>query len=806
MNQTDCLGAFPFLAQQQVTVSSLIQQFPVLAAYDVQADWDAFVTRNKPSDQFSVLRQFRQSRLAYIAQSDFSHQTQDHGVAMQKTSALADFLVQQALSMAQHDIQERMGQVVDQSGLVVPFVILALGKLGTCELNYSSDIDLVFISGGSGQSNGKRSIDSSQYFERLGRKVIQLLDQFTASGRVYRVDMRLRPFGSAAPLVCTAAALQNYIITEGREWERFAWMRARCVAGNEALAQEVLGGVRPFIYRKHLDYSVFDSLAAIKRDMSLSAQDHELDLKLGAGGIREIEFIVQSLQVTFGGRLPQLQGVAIGPQFQTLACCQKMKPDNAAALEAAWLFIRRLENLSQIQNDEQTHVLPDDPFQLLQLAKIMGFEDWASCEQRWRQHREVVQQLFQKLFANEAPSEHMTDDASRWVRQTMESYFIQKVPQARAEHIQKLLIRACQLNDVDSLAQGLLPILQAIMRRPSYVLMLLQEQSLLPAMLELIDKNDYFVTAWVQHPALLELLFEPEMMPEELNEAFFQQEWLQVSGQELDEEQWMEAVRFFKHKQQFKLIQTALRLGLSDQYLRQGFSALAAFFVRLVVKKGWQETHERLGDCALQSPQMMVLAYGSLGVSHMSLHSDLDLVFVIDVDVVAPEQMLFLQRWAKRISHHLMVKTYHGVLYHLDLQLRPNGNAGALVTSRKEFEQYQSKAAWVWEHAALIKASLLGSEAQQIWFKSLKKKLLCQPRESKVVIKAMRDMHEKLNQFGSQNHSNELLLLERLLLVLPQQPELLEARSYQQLLNMAVKQEVVDQTLADELLNQKSPI
>ncbi|WP_154223962.1 hypothetical protein [Marinicella rhabdoformis] len=802
------LETFPFVVQQQAAVEPLMELYPSLNAYDVDADWQTFSEQHIHHDVFKNLREFRQSRLALIAQLDCYLSTAEHGLAMLKTSQLADCLVQHALTSAEQYMVERYGRVFDESNEPVTFAVLALGKLGTNELNYSSDIDLVFVCSGDGQSDGKRSLEATRYFEKLGRRLIKLLDQFTADGRVYRVDMRLRPFGSAAPLVCTDAALQHYIITEGREWERFAWMRARFVAGHAKLSASVLASVNPFIYRKHLDYSVFDSLAKIKRDMALSAKDHQHDLKLGAGGIREIEFIVQSLQVTFGGRLPELQGVSIEPQFDLLMQYKKIQKDNAQGLKSAWLFMRRLENLCQIINDEQTHVTPRDSGQLLAMANLMGLASWKSCEQQWQVHQKLVQKLFNALFVADEPQQHLPDEVVRWIKRSMEVHFTQKMTQDRADHMQKLLERAAQLDEIDVLEDRLIPILKAIMRRPSYVLMLLQEKSLLPSLLKLIKQNEYFVKTWVQHPALLELLFEPELLPKSVDRSCFEQAWQKIIVSKSDEEEWMEAVRFFKHKQQFRLIQTALTLGFSGQYLRDGFSVLADFFIALVVEKGWQETSDRLGLCGLQAEQMMVLAYGSLGMRHMGLHSDVDLVFVVDADELNADQLMFLQRWAKRISHHLMVKMYHGVLYDLDLQLRPNGNAGALVTSRKEFESYQCSEAWVWEHAALIKARLLGqNETQQLWFKKLKFKVLCDPKRSPDAVRqAMREMAEKLTQFGSVNHHDDLQFLEQILLSLPEHPDLLEAVNYRELLSKGVECSVINQSLADSLLNQKSPI
>lgn len=792
-------ATFPFVDRWLPDVGVIQKRWPNLAQYNPCADWHQYQQDNPNQSIYHCLRNFRQSRLAYLAVQDAL--LDDHLLTLNQVTQLADCLLQQALHHAENQIQQRMGVMRDKGGHKVPFAVFALGKMGTGELNYSSDIDLVFVSGGQGRSDGQRSVDSGRYFEKLGRLLIQLLDEVTDKGRVYRVDMRLRPFGTAAPLVCTSAALQNYIITEGRAWERFAWMRARFVAGDESLAADIQNTINPFIYRRHLDFSVFDSLARVKREMQAVAQNHVDDIKLGEGGIREIEFIVQSLQVTFGGRHTELQGAAIAPQFKALEARGQLSSADAEKLMSAWLFLRRLENLCQLVNDQQTHLPPDDQDVLSVMAKIMGMGDWQTCKDTWRQHRQEVSHQFKKLFSNNESDQALSSEQLLWVDEQVRLHIENKVSQDKEDQLRQLLERASTLASLDELDQQFVPIVLAILRRPSYVLMLNQESSLLPRLLKLTQKSTYFTDTIKKQPALMEQLFEPEVLPQVNDVEWYISQW-QTNTDE--EEQWLEAIRFFKQRQQFTLM---AQRSHDVAALRQGFSDLAESLVHHVVAQGWRDVVARKGDVGLVVADMVVIAYGSLGVKHMSLTSDLDLVLVIDVDELSADQRVFAQRWGKRINHLLTVRTYHGVLYDLDLQLRPNGNSGALVTSRKEFASYQKSQAWVWEHAALIKARLLnGQSAQRAWFYQLKKYILTRDCDEKKVLQAMKKMSEKLDQFGHKNHEIELSFLTTLMLGFSKNPELLQFDNYVQLVEKAVQCQLIEKDQGHSLLALKSPI
>lgn len=800
--------AFPFLSCLQADINRLLEKYPQQSDLNLSQDWQWFEQQNKSLDVFKKLRIYRKTRLALIASLDELGCGSSHLWAMHRTSELAILMVQQAYRYCRKELNKKYGQVISPEGYPVSLQVFALGKLGTGELNYSSDLDLVFVYEHGGLSNGSRTLEAQPYFERFGRRLIQLLDQFTADGQVYRIDMRLRPFGSASPIVCSNEALSQYIINEGREWERFAWMRSHTVAGNIASGRAMLQEIKPFIYRKHLDYSVFESLARIKREMSADLPNHQSDLKLGEGGIREIEFIVQSLQVTFGGRIELLQGRAIFPQFKQLQNKQKIPAKQAQKLQQAWLFLRKLENLCQLQNDQQTHKLPTDKQQLESFALLMGFNCWNSCYQQLNSHQQFVQQQFSELFEQEQTTQTKLNQSQIiTIKNIIKQHFHTKIAQTHVDKVRQLLERAFTIGDPLLCQQRLLPILKAISKRPSYILMLIQEQSLLPKLLKLLQKSEYFSHTISRFPALLELFFEPENMLEPIDQRWLQQQWdSHKNWPDLDAEQWAENIRYFKQKIQFKLIQAQQQQQLHDRSLRHAFCSLAEFLLSKVVQQSHQETRLKHKSSTIKAGLLQIIAYGSLGVKNMHQDSDLDIVFIVDLPRINSDQRLFLQRWIKRIISQLNTTMYHGDLYQVDLQLRPNGNSGAMVTTISEFTRYQQQQAWLWEHAALIKARLLNSPPNENWLDQLRTKLLCRPKTKQQIDQAFEKIEQKMQQQGKETHHQELKLLEKILQLASQKPELLRFSDYSELLEKAQQEQLITHIQAKQLLNNKHHI
>ncbi len=796
------LPAFPFIEQQWQSVIALNARYPQLSDYRLEADWHDHTRQNSSLDLADRLRLFRQSRIAYMAVQDFTQPVFEHIDVLQAVSALADWLIKIAYEAAVEDVRKRYGEVRDELGNRVILLVFALGKLGAAELNYSSDVDLVFIYEQGGHSNGAKSIDANQYFNRIGKKLIQLLDQYTTKGRVYQVDMRLRPFGSVGPLTCSLDSLQQYLLNEGREWERFAWMRARLIAGDEAAGERVIQSIKPFIYRRHLDYSVFESLAKIKAEMNLLTDYESDDLKYGLGGIRSVEFIVQSLQMTFGGRDESLQGVAIFQQLQNLYQSRKLSNNDTEVLTNGWLWLRKSENILQISEDMPAHEFKVKSILQTPISHFMGQSSWQEyCHQLQiyrRQINEIFQHLFDDLMNHETP---LTVAQHREINQYMAELPLQRLPKSTTEKVQKLLEQVMlmhgdsktilKVRPVVSSARSnlqepvppttipwsrLLRVVKAILKRPSYLSMLIKEQPLLAELLRLFDRHAYVADTIAQYPVLLELLFDSHPVPTKLSQTWLESNWQQqLKGNRGDVEQWMESARYFKLSCQFLIICDWLDGHTGNRQCCLQLSRLAFFILQKVISFSHEETMQKLEadeNTSVAGEDLMVIGYGSLASGQMKLSSDMDLVFVIDRAQLNNEQRNFMQRWVKRITHHLNVRLYHGYLYDIDLQLRPDGNSGSLVTSRVEFENYQRNRAWIWEHAALIKSKLVyGTTQQRQLFKQLRAEILQQPRVTNEVNEALATMREKLLKTDSQ-HQLEFEVMAAVLIHGAEYPQL----------------------------------
>lgn len=765
MNPPEWLSEFPFLQAQWSEIIALSDIYPSVEHLDLSLDWDKFSLTYRQSnitiDWFAKLRQFRKSRLAYLAYHDLFQPLNQHLKVMNKVSDLADLLIQKAHQQAAADMLAKHGRVIDVNGVCVDLMIWALGKLGTRELNYSSDVDLVLLYSQDGMSDGKRSLDASSYFTRLGQKIIKLLDYFTQDGQVYRVDMRLRPFGSAGPLACSVAALQQYLQYEGREWERFAWMRARMVSGQSAIADEVKNKIKSFIYRKHLDYTVFNALAKIKTEIADHLGYADDDLKQGVGGIRAVEFIVQSLQLVFAGRNTLLQGTEISQQIQQLVNANKLSETDGIRLRLAWLWLRKLENISQLVADQPTHKISDNPVVKQVICDSFNCGNWDELQAIIDSHRGEVDGLFNQLFADADNALQLTVQQKVKLHQLTQDVCNKPLPRKRQENIEQLLHNSLQLAP-QSVLEDFLVLIKNILTRPNYILMLLKEKNVHQSVLNLMGKHSYFVSVLQSYPVLLEQLFEREAFTS-FNIEGLTSCWHSRAPTEVED--WMEALRYFKLEHQFNLMLAWSEEQINDQQKKCQMTVLAVFVLSEVVRYSYQEIIKKMGKIDLSSRDLIVIAYGSAAMKQMRVESDLDLVFVVDRDQLHPDAYLFVQKWVRRIIHHLTVSMYNGKLYQLDMQLRPNGNSGALVTTKKEFVKYQSEQAWIWEHAAMIKSrAIYASNQQTKWHQVLRSKVLQQKRNAKEVDQALLEMANKLaQQKKNKTHHSEFKVLAAVL-------------------------------------------
>lgn len=729
--------------------------------FNLETDWQKFQKNHQHLDVFSLLRKYRQSRLALIAARDLeNNQANAHIQTLEYTSRLAQLVIASAYNTARQELQQKYGDIINLDNEKQSFIIFALGKLGGHELNYSSDVDLVFCYSGNGESDGKKHLEAARYFQRLGRRIIQILDSVTADGIVYHVDMRLRPFGSAAPLVCSVDNLLHYLESEGRDWERYAWLRASAIAGDLSLAMHTLKQIEPFIYRKYLDYNIFESLRQIKEQIVRKQLDDLDNIKLGLGGIREIEFIVQTLQLTFAGRNKQLRGNDLWQQMHNLQDHGHLTVKNVQQLTAAWLFLRQLENLCQIIQDRDSHHLPENTEPL---ALCMGLNNSQQLLSQLTTHRNNVHAIFENLFLsnkiegnsaqNNPKIQHIKDQVAKknYPKQSKHKIYAAYdalIPYLGADKDSETLIKRYQ------------QVITAISTRSSYLSMLIESPIILEKLINQISHSAYFSNVIARIPSLLETLFDS------LNRDDFDidKQWtlfLEKHTAE-DNEQYLEQLCQFKQNIQFKAISAYIDEINDAQTTSETLSELAEKLLSLVVIQAHKESHQNI-QTNLKIDDLIIIAYGSLAMNNMHLDSDFDLVFVLNQNI-SDNNHKFIMRWIKRIIHLLSIQTYNGSLYQLDTQLRPNGNSGSAIVTQSSFENYQLKEAWAWEHAALIKSrAVYATDSQTLWFNGLRKQVLCQQRDPCVVDKELRGMAEKLNQLGNKNHQQEFEQLGNIL-------------------------------------------
>jgi [glutamine synthetase] adenylyltransferase / [glutamine synthetase]-adenylyl-L-tyrosine phosphorylase len=654
-------------------------------------------------------------------------------------------------------------------------LVIGMGKLGGRELNVSSDIDLIFVYPEDGQTVGARPITNQEFFNRLGRGIIAALDESTADGRAFRVDMRLRPWGDAGPLTVAFAALENYLIVHGREWERYAWIKARVVAGGDADSRDALSQlVRPFIYRKYLDFNTIGQLRSLHTQIRQEVARRELaeHVKLGPGGIREIEFIAQAYQLIRGGRDRELQIQPTLQVLRSLAIKDVLAPDAVRELVDAYTFLRRLEHRLQYLDDAQTHTLPAGSADRELIAQSMGFADYTSFYAALNVARANVTAHFSRTFsepvtdstANPVGAQlkalwlgSLADDADHLVisqlgfkdpdqclnqlRTYRSSGRYRNLPassQARIDNvIPRLIEYAARSTDADSALARALTLLEAVSRRSSYLALLDERRDALSKLTELVAASSWAATYLSGHPVLLDELLETRRdgaKPDAERFAASLRHAMQAADDDL--EQQMDIMREMHHAQVFRLLLLDLDGTLTIEALADHLSAIADAVLQVTIERCWA----RLPNRHRANPRFAVIGYGKLGGKELGYASDLDLAFLYDDDdEAAPANYA---RLAQRMVTWLSSRTGAGQLFDTDLRLRPDGEAGLLVTSVAGFRKYQRESAWIWEHQALTRARICaGDPLIGVAFDEEREHILTQPRDVealKVEVAAMR--------------------------------------------------------------------
>ena len=621
------------------------------------------------------------------------------------------------------------------------FIVVAMGKLGGRELNVSSDIDLVFVHPGLDDDSA-----DAERVERTGRKLIALLNDVTEDGFAFRVDMRLRPFGNAGALVSGFGALEDYFVTQGREWERYAWIKARPVSGTRH--EELAAVVRPFVYRKYLDYATLAAMRRLHAEVRRDVARRELagHVKLGPGGIREIEFIAQALQLIRGGRDPAL---TVRP---TLAVLKELARKNllpvaaAEELTAAYVFLRNVEHRLQYLDDAQTHELPAGPEDRARIAQMAGFDAWDAFFARLEAHRQAVTRHFQAVFAEpgaDAEAALWPDHPRLAALRSGQRY--QQLPvdsKRRFDALIPALARASAAtpDPEATLARGI-DLLEAIARRAAYLALLAERPEALERVTRMIGASSWAAQFVTQHPLLLDELLDDRLLyapPDWLEFEAGLRAALAAAGR--DVERQMNAVREQHQAQMFRLLAQDLAGLLTVEVLADHLSQLADIALQAALETCW----ENLATRHRERPRFAVIGYGKLGGKELGYASDLDIIFLHDdADERAAENYA---RLAVRYNNWLSVRTSAGPLFETDLQLRPSGSSGLLVSSLAAFEEYQEHAAWPWEHQALTRARYCAGDREVgLEFEKIRTRILKRERDPAALARDVLSMRDKLH-------------------------------------------------------------
>jgi len=747
----------------------------------------------------AVLRQFRRREMVRIAWRDLA------GLApLSETlidlSTLADVAIDEALKKLYTWQTQRFGVPRADDGQAQHLVVFGMGKLGGRELNYSSDIDLIFTFPQKGQTDSRRGLDNEAFFRRLGQRLIHVLSIHTPEGFVFRVDMRLRPFGEVGPLAMSFDVFEDYYQHQGRDWERYAMIKARAVAGDRAAGEQLLARLRPFVYRRYLDYNAIQALRDMKSLIAREVERKGLqsNIKLGPGGIREIEFIAQLFQLIYGGREPALRERSLLRVLSFLAESGRLPVRAVIGLKDAYAFLRRTENRLQAWADQQTYQLPEDATAQARLAFSMDFADWEAFAATLHKHRNAVSAQFERVFAGPDDTDPATDWTALWagtmdtdnaVRLLADRGFaeperawqaLQTLRQSLAyrslsrrgrERMDRLLPLALQ--EIVAAAQPartlerIADLLTAIARRSVYLALLVENPQALAQLVRLCAASVWIAQYLARYPLLLDELLDPATLYKPLDRARLasdlEQELARAPAD--DTEQRLDNLRHFKHANVLRVAAADVSGTLPLMIVSDHLTEIAEVLLRKVLELAWADQTVRYGkpccviDGERRAAQFAIIAYGKLGGIELNYGSDLDLVFLYDGDGTeqhtdGPRQIdnaTFFARLTRRIIYWLTTPTSAGKLYEVDIRLRPSGRAGLLVSSMDAFAKYQHHQAWTWEHQALARARVVaGSATLAERFAALRREVLSRTRDPAVLREEVRAMRERMReQLGS---------------------------------------------------------
>ena len=768
----------------------------------------AAVSAAETDDQLGrALRRQRARHQVRIIWRDLTRQA-DLVQTCRDLSDMADASIDQAYQWLYSRYCQQFGVPTGRrSGQPQQMVVLGMGKLGAVELNLSSDIDLIFAYPEGGETVGvKRPLDNQEFFIRLGQRLIKALDPMTVDGFVFRVDMRLRPYGSAGALVLSFNALEQYYQDQGRDWERYAMIKSRVVAGDQVAGAQLQEMLRPFVYRRYLDFSAIEALRTMKQLIQQEVRRKGMadNIKLGSGGIREVEFIAQAFQLIHGGRDLSLQQRPLLKVLSTLEGQGYLPPAVISELREGYEFLRYTEHAIQTIADRQTQMLPDGEQDQARIAFMLGFADWAAFHEQLMYWRGRIAWHFAQVIADPdedgvesevvvggewLPLWEEAQDEEAACRQLQEGGFtdapkalkalagLRGSPQLRAMQrlgrerldafIPRLLAQAVEHANPDLVLERVLPLVEAVARRSAYLVLLTENPGALRRLLTLCAASPWIAEQITRFPLLLDellnegRLFKPPLAPElaaELRERL-------TRIPEDDLEQQMEALRHFKLAHRLRVAASEIAGSLPLMKVSDYLTWLAEAILEQVLALAWRQTVAKYGtplrtDGTLCDPGFIIVGYGKVGGLELGHGSDLDLVFIHDGDPQAEtdgpkpiDGAQFFTRLGQRIIHLLTAQTNSGQLYEVDMRLRPSGAAGLLVSSLGAFARYQENEAWTWEHQALVRARVLvGSEDVGRAFEQVRASILGKTRDLPTLRQEVSEMRAKMrDNLGSKS-------------------------------------------------------
>ena len=752
--------------------AALAQTFEALLAINPDVGVALRITRQLLLDRLLTLDCEAQATLQQVTQA---------------MTDLAEFALARACQQVQRELDLNHGAPGAPGGARAQLWIVGMGKLGARELNVSSDIDLIYVYDEDGETAGdalgRGRISNQEYFAKAVRALYTLIGDTTEHGFVFRVDLALRPNGNSGPPVVSLGALEEYFHVQGREWERFAWLKSRVVArlggADSAVAQGLRDIVLPFVFRRYLDYSVFDSLRVLHRQIrdhaskrSSGHPERANDVKLARGGIREIEFIVQLLQVVRGGQFPELRTRPTLSALQRLAKGALMPSATAGALAKAYEFLRRVEHRIQYLDDQQTHVLPTVDADLAWIAHTMEYTSASQLLAELDIHREFVAQEFDALLGgaesdcercngpqkSAAPVgfddllERLPEDFRARVAPWREHPRVLGLREDSRARLLRLLWRTAQWIEEGRISERaavcLADWIEPLLRRESYLALLLERPSVHERLLHMLGAARWPARYLLQHPGVIDELAGAALLDERFNAADFERELearrtALVSSGEDDDEVLLNLLRRAHHAEVFRTLARDVEGKLSVEQVADDLSSLADAVLRVTTRWCWS----RLKNRHRETPQFAVIAYGKLGGKELGYGSDLDIVFVFEDDHDMAQEVY--GALVRKLINWLSVKTGEGDLYEIDTALRPNGNSGLLITTFDAYAHYQqqrgSNTAWTWEHQAMTRARfILGDDALRQRFDAVRKAVITAARDSAALKQEIVAMRERV--------------------------------------------------------------